>query len=118
MVIILKKSNKSGYILLETMTALGLVLIIVYGVSAHQTFLLEQEKKSNQEVQLARILYEEARKYRLHEGLKQVARDQPIKSKVVLQTNQRAIQKIRIEVKRKGVLEIEKKPEVSKLYSD
>ncbi|MDA3973693.1 hypothetical protein PF023_06520 [Enterococcus thailandicus] len=100
------------------MTALGLTLIIVYGISAHQTFLLEQGQKSNREVQLARIIYEEARNYRLHEGAKHITREQPIKSKIVFQAEQGAIQKVGIEVKGKVVLEIEKNSEVSKLYSD
>lgn len=91
------------------MTALGLTLMIIYGISAHQTFLLEQGQKSDREVQLARVIYEEARNYRLHEGLKQITREQPIKSRVVLQTEQRAIQKVGIEVEGKVVLKIEKK---------
>ena len=69
MVAILKKSSNSrGYILLESLIALGLLCLVTGSYILLNTHLLKKNKQATNQLQLHRILYEEMKRYENHGG--------------------------------------------------
>lgn len=60
----LRKSNSySGYILLESLIALGLLCMIVGSFIAFSTLLLKKNKEATEQLAMYRVLYEETKGY-------------------------------------------------------
>lgn len=95
MVIILKKSNKSGFVLLETLMALTVTVACIYLVSSSNRFLLQLDKQNNRRVLLVRRLYEDVKTFRKHQQLPSRTIVEP-KSKTVIESNQNGIQQVKI----------------------
>lgn len=65
----LKKSNNyKAYILFESLVALSLLCLITVCYISSNTFLLQKNKQSGENLQLHRILYEEMKRYENHGG--------------------------------------------------
>ena len=95
MVIILKKSNKSGFVLLETLMALTVTVACIYLVSSSNRFLLQLDKQNNRRVLLVRRLYEDVKTFRKHQQLPN-RRIVETKNKTVIESNQNGIQQVKI----------------------
>lgn len=106
--VISKELNKSGFILLESLAALSIATIAVHVFSRTQLFLLEHEQETQKNVRAARILYEEVRTYRIHEGQQRRYRDLPFTSVVEI-TAVNGIEKAVI-IRESEVISIEKIP--------
>ncbi|MGG5359471.1 MULTISPECIES: hypothetical protein [unclassified Enterococcus] len=103
-----KESNKSGFILLESLVALSIVTVSVHFFSRTQLFLLERQQETKHVVRLARILYEEVKAYQIHEGEQRRYRQLPFASVVEL-TAENGIEKAVI-LGESEVIRIEKIP--------
>ena len=66
MVAIQKELNKTGFVLLESLTALMIASVCVYLVSFGQLFLLQAEKKSGEELLFIRMIYEDIKTQRMY----------------------------------------------------
>ncbi|MBO0474338.1 type II secretion system protein [Enterococcus ureasiticus] len=65
----LKKSNNyNGYILLESLIALGLLCLIIGSYVSLNTFLLKKNKQVTNQLLLHRVLYEKMKHYENHGG--------------------------------------------------
>ncbi|ALR99907.1 hypothetical protein ATZ33_00475 [Enterococcus silesiacus] len=65
----LKKFNPyKGYILFESLLALGLLCLIIGSYVSLNTFLLKKNKQAIEQLLLHRILYEEMKRYENHGG--------------------------------------------------
>ena len=65
----LKKYNLyKGYILFESLLALGLLCLIIGSFVSLNTFLLKKNKQATEQLLLHRILYEELKRYENHGG--------------------------------------------------
>ena len=91
----LKKSNKSGFVLLETLMALTVTVACIYLVSSSNRFLLQLDKQNNRRVLLVRRLYEDVKTFRKHQQLPSRTIVEP-KSKTVIESNQNGIQQVKI----------------------
>ena len=99
-VIILKKSNKSSFILLETLVAMSMTSACIFLINHGNIYLLKAEKHSNQEIVLLRQLYEDVKTYRIHHEL-------PIRTSEGSKTENKKIQKVKI-IQGEKVIEIAK----------
>lgn len=65
----LKRSNNyKGYILLESLVALGLLCFITGSYSSLNTFLLKKNQQAAHRLLIHRVLYEEMKRYENHGG--------------------------------------------------
>jgi hypothetical protein len=87
---------------------LSIVTIAVHVFSRTQLFLLDREQEVQQNVRAARILYEEVRAYRIHEGQQRRYRQLPFPSVVEIKA-ENGIEKAEI-IKESEVISIEKVP--------
>lgn len=63
-----KFAHYKGYILFESLLALGLLCVIISGYVSLNTFLLKKNKQATEQLLLHRILYEEVKRYENHGG--------------------------------------------------
>ncbi|MGX7264346.1 competence type IV pilus minor pilin ComGE [Enterococcus crotali] len=65
----LKEFNHyKGYILFESLLALGLLCLVIGGYVSLNTFLLKKNKQVTEQLSLHRVLYEEVKRYENHGG--------------------------------------------------
>lgn len=105
-VIILKKSNKSSFILLETLVAMSMTSACIFLINHGNIYLLKAEKHSNQEIVLLRQLYEDVKTYRIHHELP-IRTSEGSKSQTTIKTENKKIQKVKI-IQGEKVIEIAK----------
>ncbi|MBF8808566.1 MAG: hypothetical protein IC227_10155 [Enterococcus lacertideformus] len=104
--IILKKSNKTSFVLLETLMALSITASCIFLVSYGNVYLLKKEKNSDLEIRVIRRLYEDVKTYRIHHKLPiRTMEDQ--KSQTIIIREGEKIQKVKI-IQGEKVIEIEK----------
>lgn len=63
-----KSNNYSGYVLFESLIALGLLCLIIGSYISLNTFLLKRNRQANNQLSLHRVLYEEMKRYEHYGG--------------------------------------------------
>lgn len=105
---ILKKSNRSAFVLVETVLALSITLSGIFLVSHGNLYLLTAEKQNNQEILLLRRLYEDVKTYRIYGQIPNRTLNVPY-SQTTITAKKKKIEKVKLTQGDK-VIEITKIP--------
>ena len=115
MVAIQKELNKTGFVLLESLTALMIASVCVYLVSFGQLFLLQAEKKSGEELLFIRMIYEDIKTQRMYHKRPE-RREEMITYDIQIVDNNGVIEKVFVNMEKEAI-SIEKTSN-SSIYAD
>ncbi len=102
MVAIQKELNKTGFVLLESLTALMIASVCVYLVSFGQLFLLQAEKKSGEELLFIRMIYEDIKTQRMYHKRPE-RREEMIPYDIQIVDNNGVIEKVFVNMEKEAI---------------
>ncbi|MFV0560013.1 MAG: hypothetical protein ACK5NA_04790 [Enterococcus sp.] len=98
-----RKSQVEGFIFIESIISLMLLIGGLLVLSDYQEQLIQQEKKKEQKLLIAQVMYEETREYRIWRDKAIRIVHTPIEAKIIITEKEKGIYQVKINSGDEGI---------------